>query len=164
MPLLRLSNISIAFGTHALLKDANFQLDPGERVGLLGRNGEGKSTLMKITAGNILPDNGEIWRQPELRLAWLEQSPDLPEDATIYDAVAGGLGEFFGGNFAPTLVCAANGVDAAGLCRRRACVHTGGQQADGSFPKEIHDASLKKIKTVRWGPNSAIALRARLPA
>ena len=93
MPLLRLSNISIAFGTHALLKDANFQLDPGERVGLLGRNGEGKSTLMKITAGNILPDNGEIWRQPELRLAWLEQSPDLPDDATIYDAVAGGLGE-----------------------------------------------------------------------
>ena len=93
MPLLRLSNISIAFGTHALLKEANFQLDPGERVGLLGRNGEGKSTLMKITAGNILPDNGEIWRQPELRLAWLEQSPDLPDDATIYDAVAGGLGE-----------------------------------------------------------------------
>ena len=93
MPLLRLSNISIAFGTHALLKDANFQLDPGERVGLLGRNGEGKSTLMKITAGNILPDNGDIWRQPELRLAWLEQSPDLPDEATIYDAVAGGLGD-----------------------------------------------------------------------
>ena len=40
-----------------------------------------------------LPDHGDIWRQPELRLAWLEQSPDLPEDATIYDAVAGGLGE-----------------------------------------------------------------------
>ena len=40
-----------------------------------------------------LPDHGDIWRQPELRLAWLEQSPDLPEEATIYDAVAGGLGE-----------------------------------------------------------------------
>ncbi len=93
MPLLRLSNVSIAYGTHALLKDADFQLDAGERVGLLGRNGEGKSTLMKIIAGNILPDHGDIWRQPELRLAWLEQSPDLPEDATIYDAVAGGLGE-----------------------------------------------------------------------
>ena len=93
MPLLRLSNVSIAFGTHALLKDADFQLDAGERVGFLGRNGEGKSTLMKIIAGNILPDHGDIWRQPELRLAWLEQSPDLPEDATIYDAVAGGLGE-----------------------------------------------------------------------
>ncbi|MGZ8227839.1 MAG: ATP-binding cassette domain-containing protein [Methylococcaceae bacterium] len=93
MPLLRLTNISIAFGANALLKNAEFQLDPGERVGLLGRNGEGKSTLMKIIAGNILADHGEIWRQPELRLAWLEQSPDLPDDATIYDAVAGGLGD-----------------------------------------------------------------------
>jgi len=93
MPLLRLSNVSIAFGTHALLENAEFQLDPGERVGLLGRNGEGKSTLMKIIAGSIHADHGEIWRQPELRLAWLEQAPELPEGATIYDAVAGGLGE-----------------------------------------------------------------------
>jgi ATP-binding cassette subfamily F protein uup len=93
MPLLRLSNISIAFGTHSLLKNSDFQLDAGERVGLLGRNGEGKSTLMKIIAGNIHADHGDIWRQPELKLAWLEQSPDLPDDATIYDAVAAGLGE-----------------------------------------------------------------------
>jgi ABC transport system ATP-binding/permease protein len=93
MPLLKLTNLSIAFGTHALLDRANFQLDAGERVGLLGRNGEGKSTLMKIIAGNIHADAGEVWRQPELRLAWLEQSPDLADDSTIYDAVASGLGE-----------------------------------------------------------------------
>lgn len=93
MPLIRLSNVSIAFGTHALLDNANFQLDPGERVGLLGRNGEGKSTLMKIIAGNIPADHGEVWRQPELRLAWLEQMPSLDDDDTIYEAVAGGLGE-----------------------------------------------------------------------
>lgn len=93
MPLLRLSNVSIAYGTHALLNNADFQLDAGERVGLLGRNGEGKSTLMKIIAGNVQPDHGEIWQQPGLRLAWLEQTPELPDDATIYDAVAGGLGE-----------------------------------------------------------------------
>lgn len=93
MPLLRLSSVSIAFGTHALLKNADFQLDAGERVGLLGRNGEGKSTLMKIIAGNIYADGGEIWRQPALRVSWLEQSPELPGEATIYDAVASGLGE-----------------------------------------------------------------------
>lgn len=93
MPLLRLNTVSIAFGTHALLDNANFQLDAGERVGLLGRNGEGKSTLMKIIAGNIHADSGEVWRQPELRLAWLEQAPDLNGYDTIYDAVAGGLGE-----------------------------------------------------------------------
>ncbi|WP_445370610.1 ATP-binding cassette domain-containing protein [Methylomonas sp. HW2-6] len=93
MPLIRLNNVSIAFGVHALLDNASFQLDPGERVGLLGRNGEGKSTLMKIIAGEIPPDHGEIWKQPELRLAWLEQAPTLDGDATIYEAVAGGLGE-----------------------------------------------------------------------
>jgi len=93
MPLIRLNNVSIAFGTHALLDNAAFQLDAGERVGLLGRNGEGKSTLMKIIAGDILADHGEIWRQPELRVAWLEQSPNLDGDESIYDAVAGGLGE-----------------------------------------------------------------------
>lgn len=93
MPLIRLTNVSIAFGTHALLDNAAFQLDAGERVGLLGRNGEGKSTLMKIIAGDIHADHGEIWKQPELRLAWLEQSPNLDENETIYEAVAGGLGE-----------------------------------------------------------------------
>ena len=93
MPLLRLSNIAIAYGTHALLNKENFQLDMGERVGLLGRNGEGKSTLMKIIAGNVLPDGGDIWREPELKLAWLEQAPELPDEASIYDAVASGLGE-----------------------------------------------------------------------
>lgn len=93
MPLIRLSNLSIAYGTHSLLNKENFQLDVGEKVGLLGRNGEGKSTLMKIIAGNVLPDSGEIWRQPELKLAWLEQAPELPDESTIYDAVAFGLGE-----------------------------------------------------------------------
>ncbi|CAD6878728.1 Bis-ABC ATPase Uup [Methylomonas albis] len=93
MPLIRLTNVSIAFGTHALLDNSAFQLDAGERVGLLGRNGEGKSTLMKIIAGDIYADHGEIWKQPELRLAWLEQSPNLDENETIYEAVAGGLGE-----------------------------------------------------------------------
>lgn len=93
MPLIRLSRVSIAFGSHALLNNADFQLDPGERVGLLGRNGEGKSTLMKIISGEIKPDNGEIWRQPELRLAYLQQTPDLKNQDSIYHAVAAGLGE-----------------------------------------------------------------------
>ena len=93
MPLIRLKNVSIAYGTHALLNNAEFQLDSGEKVGLLGRNGEGKSTLMKIIAGNVNADNGEVWREPTLKLAWLEQMPDLDDESTIYDAVASGLGE-----------------------------------------------------------------------
>jgi len=93
VPLIRLNNVSIAYGTHALLENAEFQLDPGEKVGLLGRNGEGKSTLMKIIAGSVHADHGEVWRQAEIKMAWLEQSPDLDSESTIYDAVASGLGE-----------------------------------------------------------------------
>ncbi len=93
MALIQLNKVSIAFGTHALLDKADFQLDAGERVGLLGRNGEGKSTLMKIIAGEIQPDDGEIRKQSALKLAILEQAPSLSGDETIYEAVAGGLGE-----------------------------------------------------------------------
>ncbi len=93
MALLRLKKASIAFGTHALLNKAEFQLEEGERVGLLGRNGEGKSTLMKVVMKQIQADEGEIWYRPELRIAVLEQMPHLPDEETIYDVVAGGLGE-----------------------------------------------------------------------
>jgi len=96
MALLRLKKVSIAFGTHALLKQAEFQLEEGERVGLLGRNGEGKSTLMKIIMRQIHADEGEVWYKPELRIAVLEQMPHLPDEETIYDVVAGGLGEVGG--------------------------------------------------------------------
>ena len=93
MPLIRLTDVSIAFGVHPVLDRANFQLDPGERVGLIGRNGEGKSTLMKAIASIVAADSGEIWRQPGIQVAMLEQEPILPEQATIYDAVADALGD-----------------------------------------------------------------------
>jgi ATP-binding cassette subfamily F protein uup len=93
VPLIRLDDVSIAFGANALLDQIYFQLDPGEKVGLLGRNGEGKSTLMKIMAGYIPADSGEVWREPTLKLAWLAQEPQLTATDTIYDAVAAGLGE-----------------------------------------------------------------------
>ncbi|MEW6038160.1 MAG: ATP-binding cassette domain-containing protein [Pseudomonadota bacterium] len=93
MPLVRLSEIGIAFGIQPLLEAASFQVDPGERVGIIGRNGEGKSTLLKILAGQIAPDSGEVWHQPGLRIGFLEQMPAVPASATIYDAVAEGLGE-----------------------------------------------------------------------
>mgnify|MGYP000494601612 CR=1 FL=1 len=96
MALIRLKKVSIAFGTHLLLNKAEFQLEEGERVGLLGRNGEGKSTLMKIVMKHIHADEGEIWYKPELRIAVLEQMPHLPDEETIYDVVAGGLGEVGG--------------------------------------------------------------------
>ena len=91
MPLLSVDNVSIAFGAEALLDQASFQIDPGERVCLIGRNGTGKTTLLRLLAAEIQPDSGEIWRQPGLRLATLSQ--ELPADttATVFEVVAGGL-------------------------------------------------------------------------
>jgi ATP-binding cassette subfamily F protein uup len=91
MPLLSFDNLSIAFGAEKLLDNASFQLDAGERVCLIGRNGTGKTTLLRLLAGEIHADGGEIWRQPGLRIATLAQ--ELPADTatTVFDMVAGGL-------------------------------------------------------------------------
>jgi ATP-binding cassette subfamily F protein uup len=93
MPLLSFDRVSISFGRHALLEQASLQIDPGERVCLIGRNGAGKSTLLKLVDGAVVPDGGEVWRQPGLAIARLSQ--DLPGDdaATVFDVVATGLAE-----------------------------------------------------------------------
>ena len=93
MPLLSFDRVSIAFGPEALLDEASFQLDAGERVCLIGRNGAGKSTLLGLAAGRVVPDGGEIWRQPGLRIAELAQELASDEEATVFDVVAGGLPE-----------------------------------------------------------------------
>ncbi len=92
MALLTLKNLSIAYGVHELLDQANLVLDAGERVGLLGRNGEGKSTLLKIIAGTVKADGGEITGIDGIRIAKLDQAPSLTGDSSIYDVVASGLG------------------------------------------------------------------------
>jgi ATP-binding cassette subfamily F protein uup len=93
MPLLSFDRVAIAYGREPLLEAASFQIEAGERVCLIGRNGAGKSTLLKLVDGEALPDAGEIWRAPGLRIARLAQ--DLPENehTTVYDAVAEGLAE-----------------------------------------------------------------------
>lgn len=93
MPFIRLADLTIAFGVNPVLDKAQFLLDPGERVGLIGRNGEGKSTLLKLISGALLPDSGEVWRQPGIKIALLEQAPTLPEQSVLYDAVADALGD-----------------------------------------------------------------------
>jgi ATP-binding cassette subfamily F protein uup len=92
MPYITLDNASLAFGHHALLDKAAFQLDPGERVGLIGRNGAGKSSLLKAIAGTIKLDDGNVWRAPETRIVYVPQEPELNNTHTVYEAVAEGLG------------------------------------------------------------------------
>lgn len=93
MPILRLDNVSLSFGHLPLLAHVNFQIDTAERVCLVGRNGAGKTTLLRVVTGAATPDEGEIWRTDTLRVAHLEQ--EVPPDTaqTIFEVVAGGLGE-----------------------------------------------------------------------
>lgn len=91
MPLLRFEKASMAYGDQPLLDHADFQIRKGERVCLLGRNGAGKSTMMKLVSGAILPDDGTLWRKPGLKVGVLNQ--DLPDqdEKKVYDVVASGL-------------------------------------------------------------------------
>ena len=93
MPLLTLEAVSFAFGHVPLLDRAGLQIDAGERVALIGRNGTGKSTLLQILSGEIVPDAGSVWRAPGLRAARLAQDPALSRDDSVFDVVAEGLGE-----------------------------------------------------------------------
>src|SRR6185437_4302093 len=93
MPLLALEKACLAFGHHALLDQVDLQLDPGERVGLIGRNGGGKSSLLRLLANETEPDDGRVWRAPSLRLAYVSQEPELDPALTVFQEVSKGLGE-----------------------------------------------------------------------
>ena len=93
MALLGMHDVSIAFGGPPVLDRATFHVERGERVCLLGRNGAGKSTVMKLLDGTILPDSGEIVRQTGAAVTRLEQEVPSDVDGSTFDVVASGLGE-----------------------------------------------------------------------
>lgn len=93
MPFITLSKACLAFGHVALLDHAEFQLDEGERVGLIGRNGGGKSSMMRVIAGQGTLDDGQLWRAPTARVCYVSQEPVLEADDTVFDSVAKGLGK-----------------------------------------------------------------------
>jgi len=93
LPLLRLDNASLHYGTLALLDDVSLTIARGEKIGLLGRNGAGKTTLLRVLESEVLPDSGERWLRPGTRMAWLQQTLPEADGQTVYDLVAGGLEE-----------------------------------------------------------------------
>jgi ATP-binding cassette subfamily F protein uup len=93
MPLAVLDQISIAYGHLPLVDRASLQIDAGERLALIGRNGTGKSTLLQIVEGSLPPDDGTVWRQPGARAARLVQDVPLSADRPVFDVVAEGLGD-----------------------------------------------------------------------
>ncbi|WP_211474448.1 ATP-binding cassette domain-containing protein [Collimonas humicola] len=93
MAVISISNAQLAFGHVALLDRAEFSLEAGERVGLIGRNGTGKSSLLKTIAGVSRLDDGLMVMQQGIKIAYVDQEPHFESDMSVFDAVAAGMGE-----------------------------------------------------------------------
>jgi ATP-binding cassette subfamily F protein uup len=93
VPVITLDSVALAFGHLPLFEAADLRIEAGERIALIGRNGTGKSSLLKVISGEIPPDSGSVWRSPGVRIARLEQDVPGSGDRSVFDEVASGLGE-----------------------------------------------------------------------
>ena len=85
MGLLKLTNVSYSFGVKILYKDAEFELFKGEHIGLIGKNGTGKTTLINMIIGNVIPDSGEIRLQKDINLGYLDQYANVDGNLNIFE-------------------------------------------------------------------------------
>jgi ABC transport system ATP-binding/permease protein len=93
MPLVSLDGVSVAYGHVPLLDRVTLLVEPKERIAIIGRNGTGKSTLLRAISGDQLPDAGTVWLAPAVRVARLEQDVPLSDARAVFDVVADGLGD-----------------------------------------------------------------------
>ncbi|MBO9552937.1 ATP-binding cassette domain-containing protein [Pseudomonas sp.] len=91
MTLLKFSDVSLAFGAMPLLDKVSWQIARGERVCIIGRNGTGKSSMLRLVKGEQKGDDGEIWRAPGLKIGELPQELPVADERTVFDVVAAGL-------------------------------------------------------------------------
>jgi ATP-binding cassette subfamily F protein uup len=139
MAVISLSNAQLAFGHVALLDHAEFSLEPGERVGLIGRNGTGKSSLLKILAGMSKLDDGLLVMQQGLKIASVEQEPHFASDMTVFNAVASGLGEL-----------------QALLAEYESLTGQFGGDNDDALMERMHDIQLKLDAADAWNLNNRV--------
>jgi ABC transport system ATP-binding/permease protein len=90
-PVLRLDDVSLAFGSRPLLLNASLLVEPGERVCVVGRNGEGKSSTLRLACRQLLPDSGSVWLRPGARIAVMEQDIAEVAEASVRQVVEAGL-------------------------------------------------------------------------
>ena len=91
--LITLSDVQLAYGHHPLLDHAELTVQTGERIGLIGRNGAGKSSLLRLLDGRSAPDDGEVMRLGGLKVSTVEQEPELEPDLTVLESLCGNLSE-----------------------------------------------------------------------
>jgi ATP-binding cassette subfamily F protein uup len=91
MPLLTLDQVSLSFGHLPLFDGADLRIEPGERIALIGRNGSGKSSLLKVVSGEVPPDGGTVWRAPAVRISRLDQDVPVASTRSVFAEVSDGL-------------------------------------------------------------------------
>lgn len=139
MNILSVENASFAVGHVALLDKTSFQLDSGEKVGLIGRNGAGKSSFLKILAGVQKLDDGQLIVQNNLKIVYVPQESFFDKEATVFDTVAEGLGEI------------------RDLLRRYHHVsHDLEHNSDGVLLKELNELQLEIEAKDGWKLNAAV--------
>jgi ATP-binding cassette subfamily F protein uup len=139
MAVISLSSAQLAFGHVALLDHAEFSLEAGERVGLIGRNGTGKSSLLKIISGRTKLDDGLLVMQQNLKIVYVEQEPVFAPQMSVHDAVAEGLGEL------PTL-----------LKEYEALTGQFGQGDDEALMARMHDIQLLLDAADGWNLSNKV--------
>jgi ATP-binding cassette subfamily F protein uup len=139
MAVISLSSAQLAFGHVALLDHAEFSLETAERVGLIGRNGTGKSSLLKVISGKFKLDDGLLVQQQGLKIAYVEQEPTFDPAMSVFDAVAAGMG-----------------AQAAMLAEYEALTGQFGQGDDDALMDRMHDLQVKLDACDGWSMQNKV--------
>ena len=137
--LAQLADVSVAYGHVPLLDHADLVIEAGERIGLIGRNGTGKTTLLKLLEGAARADDGTVWIAPEIRLTAVAQEPQFGAGETVFEAVASGLGA------ARRLLVDYHAAAQAGALERLQRLHEALDASDGWTLQHRVEATLSRL-------------------
>jgi ATP-binding cassette subfamily F protein uup len=146
MPLIQISQVSLAYGHVPLLDHVDLVVEPGERIGLIGRNGTGKSSLLKLIDGSAAADDGKVWRGPALKLASVPQEPAFEPGLSVFEAVAEGLGE------GTQLL-----VDYHATAHAMTAAHDAGAPADPALMEKLHQLQEALDASDGWSLEHKVA-------